>query len=225
MALRIAAAGRTCANVVGTRTFAAAAAACKSSSESHEPPLKLYGIPARYANATYIAASKKGELDMVQRDLDAFQHIIKTNANFKAFLTNPTITRSEKVTLLDNAFDPGSKTSSVTKNLLVTMAGNARLGDAEKVIDAFTQMLKVKKGEVDVVVTTAEALTPTQEKALQTSLKTQVGAGKTVVLTMAVNPALVGGLTVQIGDKFLDLSIATKVSSIKTLMAESIANK
>lgn len=42
-----------------------------------------------------------------------------------------------------------------------------------------------------------------------------MGAGKTVVLTMAVNPALVGGLTVQIGDKFLDLSIATKVSSIK----------
>lgn len=63
--------------------------------------------------------------------------IIKTNANFKAFLTNPTITRSEKVTLLDNAFDPGSKTSSVTKNLLVTMAGNARLGDAEKVSSSF----------------------------------------------------------------------------------------
>lgn len=218
MALRITAAGRTCAKTVGRRSFAAAAA-------DHDPPLKLYGIPARYANATYTAASLKGELDMVQRDLDAFKHIIKTNANFKAYLTNPTITRSDKVTMIDNAFDPKSNTSSVTKNLLVTMAGNARLGDTEKVIDAFTQMLKVKKGEVDVNVTTAEPLTPAQEKALQTSLKAQVGEGKTVVLTMDVNPALVGGLTVQIGDKFLDLSIATKVTSIKNLMAESIANK
>lgn len=41
----------------------------------HDPPIKLYGIPARYANATYIAASKKGQLDAVQRDLEAFQHV------------------------------------------------------------------------------------------------------------------------------------------------------
>lgn len=58
---------------------------------------------------------------------------MKTNANFKAYLTNPTITRSDKVTMIDNAFDAKSNTSPVTKNLLVTMAGNARLGDAEKV--------------------------------------------------------------------------------------------
>lgn len=44
---------------------------------NHEPPLKLYGIPARYANATYSAASKAGQLEIVQRDLDAFQHVRK----------------------------------------------------------------------------------------------------------------------------------------------------
>ena len=44
---------------------------------NHDPPLKLYGIPARYANATYSAASKAGQLEVVQRDLDAFQHVRK----------------------------------------------------------------------------------------------------------------------------------------------------
>ncbi|CAM9871999.1 unnamed protein product, partial [Choristocarpus tenellus] len=43
----------------------------------------------------------------------------------------------------------------------------------------------------------------------------QVGKTETVVLTTSVNPSLVGGLTVQIGDKFLDLSIASKISTIK----------
>ncbi|CAN0521885.1 unnamed protein product, partial [Laminaria digitata] len=100
---------------------------------NHDPPLKLYGIPARYANATYSAASKAGQLEVVQRDLDAFQHIIRTNANFKAYLTNPTISRGAKVDMIDKAFDVKSKTSSVSKNLLLTMAGNARLGDTEKV--------------------------------------------------------------------------------------------
>lgn len=50
---------------------------------NHAPPLKLFGIPARYANATYTAASKAGELDIVQRDLDAFQHV--SSVVFKVF--------------------------------------------------------------------------------------------------------------------------------------------
>lgn len=45
----------------------------------------------------------------------------------------------------------------------------------------------------------------------------QLGANQTVVLKMEVNPALVGGLTVQIGDKFMDLSISSKIASMKVL--------
>lgn len=145
--------------------------------------------------------------------------------------------------MVDKAFDAKSKTSSVTKNLLLTMAGNARLGDTEKVsevaslcrcrpllcflfhvsgwggfkgsrwcvggggalnlsshrslcclsdaclfllfvlsfchslaqvVDAYTRMLKAKKGEIDAIVTTAEPLSPQQEKALAAGLKAQV---------------------------------------------------
>eukprot|EP00903_Cladosiphon_okamuranus_P006571 g6419.t1 len=220
MALRLAA-ERCCVGKTAARSFAAAAS---KATASHEPPIKLYGVPARYANATYTAASKAGELEVVQKDLDAFQHVINTNANFKAYLTNPTVSRSAKVEMVDKAFDAKSKTSSVTKNLLLTMAGNARLGDTEKVIDAYTRMLKAKKGEIDAIVTTAEPLTPQQEKSLAAGLKAQVGANETVVLKLEVNPALVGGLTVQIGDKFMDLSISSKIASMKTLMQDSVAS-
>lgn len=44
-----------------------------------------------------------------------------------------------------------------------------------QVIDAYTRMLKAKKGEIDAIVTTAEPLTPQQEKALAAGLKAQVG--------------------------------------------------
>lgn len=43
-----------------------------------------------------------------------------------------------------------------------------------QVIDAYTRMLKAKKGEIDAIVTTAEPLTPQQEKALAAGLKAQV---------------------------------------------------
>lgn len=61
-----------------SRTFAVVVRfVCLPLPVSHDPPLKLYGIPARYANATYSAASKAGELEIVQRDLDAFQNVRK----------------------------------------------------------------------------------------------------------------------------------------------------
>eukprot|EP00904_Undaria_pinnatifida_P010619 jgi/Undpi1/6688/HiC_scaffold_20.g09167.m1 len=227
MALRTAAA-RCLPRPAAVRSFSAAAAkpagAGGASGVDHDPPLKLYGIPARYANATYSAASKAGQLEVVQRDLDAFQHIIRTNVNFKAYLTNPTISRGAKVDMIDKAFDVKSKTSSVTKNLLLTMAGNARLGDTEKVIDAYTRLLKAKKGEIDAIVTTAEPLTAPQEKALAAGLKAQVGAHETIVLQTQVDKTLVGGLTVQIGDKFMDLSISSKIASMKTLMQDSASS-
>lgn len=43
----------------------------------------------------------------------------------------------------------------------------------------------------------------------------QVGENETIILKTEVNPALVGGLTVQIGDKFMDLSISSKIASVK----------
>lgn len=61
------------------------------------------------------------------------KQIVNTNANFKAYLTNPTVSRGAKVNMVDQAFDANSKTSTVSKNLLLTMAGNARLGDTGKV--------------------------------------------------------------------------------------------
>lgn len=61
------------------------------------------------------------------------RQLITSNVNFKAYLTNPTITRGAKVDMVDKAFDAKSKTSAVTKNLLLTMAGNNRLGEVEKV--------------------------------------------------------------------------------------------
>lgn len=59
--------------------------------------------------------------------------LMKNSTGFRAYLTNPTISRGDKVKIIDKAFDAKSKTSAVTKNLLLTMAANARLRDADKV--------------------------------------------------------------------------------------------
>ena len=96
-----------------------------------------------------------------------------------------------------------------------SLAANARLGEVDKVIDAYSTLMKAERKEVDAVITSATELTSAQTKKISKALEPHLGAGETVKLTTEVDPALLGGLTVQIGDKYLDLYAATKIAAIK----------
>ena len=106
------------------------------------------------------------------------------------------------------------KVSDITKNLLVTMAGNARLAELPKVATTFSQLMKAKRGEVDAKIISAEPLSKAQLKEVQTAMQSQVPAGKSVVIEAVTDPDIVGGLQVQIGDQFLDLSVKSRIDEI-----------
>lgn len=187
------------------RSFAAAA-------ESHAPPVDLYGLAARYANATYIAASKANSLEAVESELLGIKGAAESSAGFKSFLENPLISRTDKTAQVAELL--GDKTSPVTLNLLTTMAGNARLGDVGQVVDDYVTLMKAKRGEVEATIVSAEALTKTQADAVAQAMKSQFPEGAKVVLETKVDPSILGGLQIQIGDKFLDLSVGSKIDEV-----------
>lgn len=187
-------------------------------SGEHEPPLKLFGIPARYANATFVAASKAGKLPQVETELLAFQALLAKNAKIAAFLTNPVTAREAKVSAIDKLFGGPKAPTFVTKNLFTVMAANARLGDVDKVVEAYVAQMKAKRKEVSVDITSAEPLTKAQETKIAESLKGMLGGGSASIST-TVDPSILGGLTVKIGDKFLDLSVKSKVDAVSRALA------
>merc|ERR1711957_74159 len=179
---------------------------------SHRPPEHLYGLHARYANATYTAASKASILDKVESELEAIKLTATNSETFKAFLDNPLISRDAKEKTVNDML--GDNVSNITLNLMLTLAGNARLADTPKIIETYSELMKAKRGEVEATITSAEPLTKTQTDAVASAMKTQVGEGKTVILSTKVAPSILGGLQVQIGDQFLDLSVGSKIDSI-----------
>ena len=193
------------ASAVSTRALSSAAAT--------EPPVKLFGIHARYASAAYVSAAKEGATKKVEDELTAFAASMEKSEELAGFVKNPTIARDTKVAAVEKLFE-GSKTSHFTINTLVALAANARLAEVDKVIDAYSTLMKAERKEVDAVITSATELTAAQTKKISKALEPHLGAGETVKLTTEVDPALLGGLTVQIGDKYLDLSAATKIAAI-----------
>jgi F-type H+-transporting ATPase subunit O len=202
--------------LIATRSLAAAdKSASTGAAAAHRPPLDLHGMNARYANATYIAASKKGILDTVEGELVAISQTLEKNSSLRQFFENPTMSRVDKVARVTDLL--GDKVSPVTKNLFVTLAGNAKLVETPKIVEAYTKLMKAKRGEVDALIISAEPLSKAQLETVASALKSQVGESEKITLTTKVDPSILGGLQVQIGDQFLDLSVANRIDALSRI--------
>ena len=199
---------------VSRRVPAVASRRCLSSpaDTQHRPVIQLHGLHARYANATYTAASKAGVLDQVEKELGQLAAAASVSPTIASFLENPLIGRNAKAETV--AAMTKGKMSNITENLLTTLAGNARLNEFPKVASTFADLMKARRGEVDATIISAEPLAAAAKDAIAKAMKSQVPADKTVVLQTKVDPSILGGLQVQIGDQFLDLSIKSRIEEI-----------
>mmetsp|Transcript_4871 Transcript_4871/g.10764 ORF Transcript_4871/g.10764 Transcript_4871/m.10764 type:complete len:214 (+) Transcript_4871:117-758(+) len=196
-------------------TLTKATRAMSTAANPHKPPLDLYGLPARYANATYIAASKSSSLPAVEAELLAIRATAASSSSFKSFLENPLISRDAKTKQIQEML--GDKFSPVTVNLMTTLAGNARLSAINPIVDDYVKLMKAKRGEVEATIISAEPLTKTQTEAVANAMKGQFPEGAKVVLSSKVDPAILGGLQIQIGDKFLDLSVGSRIEEVSRM--------
>ncbi|CAO1615235.1 unnamed protein product [Parajaminaea phylloscopi] len=193
------------------------------------PPIVLNGLPGKYASSAYVAALSKSDktLQAVERDLQAVSSALssgKDAAKLQTFISNPTLSNKDKVAGLEQLV--GSKSDEITRNLFEVLAENGRLGDAERVVEEFSRLMAAHRGEVEVTITSATPLdkahTSRLESALGNSTIAKSAGGQKIKFVHKVNPAIQGGLTVDFGDQSVDLSVATKVRKLNSLLSEGV---
>lgn len=186
-----------------------------------ELPKDLYGLHARYANALYVAATKNGSLGAVETDVNEFKELVKGSPEFRTYLRNPIISRSDKEADL-NRISKGM--NETTRGFLGVLASNGRLGDVEKVIDRFQELMRAQRGLVAATVISAEPLNKKQlAKVKQAIAKGYLdeSKGENLELEAKVDPSILGGLQIQIGDRFLDLSIQARVNKLHQTLSNA----
>merc|ERR1711922_10544 len=162
----------------------------------------------------YSAAAKSSALESVEADL-------ASDAALNTFLVNPSVQRKEKTDLVKSILAE-TEVSDLCKNLFIVMAENGALNKANGVIAAYNKIMRAQRGEVEVVVTTAKELSGSQLENLNGALAGFLKGGEVIKLSTAVDPALIGGMTVSIGDKFVDMSIATKIKTYTNLIKQGL---
>jgi F-type H+-transporting ATPase subunit O len=167
-----------------------------------QPPIQLNSLTGTYATSTYLAALKKSpkELDSLAKDIETFDKKIKTDEKVSAFigklifadwvgknwrLENPTLSASEREKGLQSIL--GSSSSPILLNLLSVLSENGRLSSASKVFADFNSLMAAYRGELEVIVTSAEALDSKSMSRLEKALKgAQLAEGKTLKINNRV---------------------------------------
>jgi len=156
---------------LGIRTYATAA------TKSTAPPMIPAGLAGKYAGALFTAAAKSSPkaLAQVETDFKALRQLMKSSPQVATFLTNPTLSSSEKQAgLADITKGLGGSTSEFTKNFLNVLAENGRLYETEKVAQGFEEIMAAHRGELQVTIHSAEAL----DKATIDRLKKSIDTAK-----------------------------------------------
>lgn len=173
------------------------------------------GLAGRYASALFDLARESNAIDGVQKSLSVLKTALADSADLSALVSSPVVGRSDAAKAIA-AVAKALKLDSLTAKFLGVLADNRRLADLSGMIDAYNAIVAAHRGEVTAKVTSAHPLSAEQLKALAANLKTRVGSDVQIATT--VDPAILGGLVVQLGSQLIDGSIRTRLNSFAQAM-------
>jgi F-type H+-transporting ATPase subunit delta len=173
-------------------------------------------VAKRYAKALFQLAQQKGLVTETEDQLKLIVNVVESNADVRAFLTAPNITLETKKKTLIQAF--GAEASPIVLNLVGLLIERGREGELAAVLAAYLQVAGDVLGRADAHVVSFQPMNDGE----QSKLADRFGAllGKSIRVTNSVNPDLLGGLTVRIGDTLYDGSLRGKLERLdKALQA------
>ena len=186
-----------------------------------------------YAKAAFDYAKEHHAVNEWQDYLNVMNAIVSDKA-FADYINNPAVAAQAKVATLKDLYNQSSPEDSNTvfKTLSTAIEGGAQ-ADSNAFVNFLTQLAEQDRlallptinerfgllkaadaKEVHAYVTSAYPLTQVQEQLIEHRLATSLGAN--VVLHVNVDPALIAGVTIKVGDKVIDDSVRGKLKQLKT---------
>ena len=172
-------------------------------------------IAKRYSAALFELADEAKAVDAVEADLRSLKEILGESDDLRALADSPNLSREDQASAMAAIMEAG-KAHDITKKFIGVVSTNRRLFALSAIIDAFLEDLAERRGEMTASVTSAVKLSDAQLKSLTDTLKKTFGAK--VSINPTVDPAILGGLIVQVGSKLVDDSIRGKLQRLQLAM-------
>lgn len=168
-------------------------------------------VAGRYAEALYGIAVENKLVDRLEEELKAVVGVLEESVQLKKVLFHPRITAAQKKEVLAGLF--AGRVSEVAMNFLGILVERRREAYLTNITDYFADLADKARNISDVKVTSAVELNEGEKKALTDAMASCTG--KKVRLSYDVEPQLLGGVVVRVGDKVIDGSVLARLQNLR----------
>ncbi len=165
--------------------------------------------------ADFTAAQRANALDDVEDELFRFARIISSNTELRAALTNRSASGTAKRELLRSLL--GGRANATTERLVTRLVTAPRGRSLESGLESLSKLAAERRNRMVAVVTSAVPLSDTQRQRLGAALAKLYG--RAMHLNLDVDPEVVGGIRVQVGDEVINGSLADRLEDAARRLA------
>jgi F-type H+-transporting ATPase subunit delta len=175
-------------------------------------------VAIRYAKSLIDLAGELKLEEELKKDMDLFHSTLKANPELKAVLANPIVPHQKKIKILDAIFE--KLVNKVTISFFKLMVDKSRGEVLYTTAEEYIHQYDVKNNIIEAKVVSATPLSEANKDKMIAEIKQATGG--TVKLDAKVDPALIGGFVLTVGDRQIDTSIIADLKQIKKDFAEGV---
>lgn len=164
-------------------------------------------VAKRYAEALFQIGKEEESLNTLREEFTQVKDIFTSNEDLTTYLNHPGVSARDKASFIDKVFHQFEKT---VKNTLKLLVERQRINLTASIIDNFIEIVHDAEGTAEVTVQSVRELSEGEKKDLKEGLAKRFNK-KTILLTNLVNPEVLGGLHIRIGNTIIDGTVANKL--------------
>jgi F-type H+-transporting ATPase subunit delta len=175
-------------------------------------------VASRYVKSLLGLAVEQGVLEQVHQDMQLFAKVCEENRAFALMLKSPVIRHDKKKDILEKLFQ--GKVNKLTMAIFNIITSKNREPLLPAIAKEFHNAYNVYKNIGKASVITAIPIDEKLRAEFQTIVQ-KLSDRKEVELTEKVDPSLVGGFVLNVGDKQIDASIKSKIKSLRMKLSHN----
>jgi F-type H+-transporting ATPase subunit delta len=172
----------------------------------------------RYAKSLMDLALERGQMEQVRNDLQLMLRTIVSSDDLRVMLKSPVIRADQKQRALKRLFE--DQVGEIVRQFVIVVTRKGREELIPEIARAFEELYLDQKNIIICRITTAVKLDTAELEKMRAITATRY-PGKTIELHETVDPAIIGGGIIQVGDLQWDASIRTKLHVIRRTFAEN----
>ena len=171
--------------------------------------IELTPLARPYAKAVFASALDTESIDEIKEELKTMA-LVSSTTEVKSLIEDPTLSNNEILNSLKTLLD--GSISKTSQSLLNVLAENNRFNLLEAIFEIYKEIVAKHKEQKFVEVFVATTPSSDTEETIKTRLVSTYGEGTNV--EFKIDPNIMGGLSIKVGDETLDLSVKGKVKKL-----------